>query len=682
MKRFLFLFKRITHYASPITVLLAFSLSPLAISLSVTSAFASEKTASLEEVVVTATRIEEPKKDVPASVQVITQEDIKNSTAKDAGDLISEAGAGHVHKYPGALTGRIGIRGLFTDLFNPLKDKVLVLLNGNLAGTNNLAKIPVEDIERIEIVKGPASVLYGSSAMGGVINIITKEGKEGIHGSIGGEAGSWDYWNTKAELNGKKGLFDFYVLSGRSARGDYKAKVKDKNGNDYGRNTGYDDETLSLRLGYKIFDNHHISLGFQHWKGWEIGSPNASYSPDYDDHMDKERNGFDIGYKTESFNAKYYFVHDKDESHTVSNGAITNSTTTERDTQGISLQKSFHIGDHRIIIGSQWDRIDVESKRTSGAPYNPNSQYDTYGVFTEGRLSLLNKKLLLSAGLRYDYFENEILPTPGITSLKPRKENLDHVTARGGIVYKLTDALRLKGNIGTAFRAPAPDELATDYTSSWGTRYIGNPNLKPEKSTSYDAGVEYSKDLFKGGLIFFHTEFKDKILSYYNTALVAQTFKNVEGAAIQGVEINASYDVGLASGLKVSIEPFSNITYHTRYSSKDDLEISKYGKTLLYTPKWTGAFGMKVGQEKWDARLIANYTGDEKVQDWNSSSPTYGKAIDKGDFTVMNLKGSYKPVKNLEITASVENLFDRAYEYVLGYPMPRRTFVGGLKWIF
>lgn len=654
----------------------------LTIILCATSLFAEERSASLEEIVVTATKVEEPKKDVPASVQIITQEDIKSSTAKNVGDLLSEAGIGHVHKYPGALTARIGIRGLFTDLFNPLKDKVLVLLNGNLAGTNNLAKIPVEDIERIEIVKGPASVLYGSSAMGGVINIITKEGKEGIHGSIGGEAGSWDYWNTKAELNGKKGLFDFYVLSGRSARGDYKAKVKDKNGNDYGRNTGYDDETLSLRLGYKIFDNHHISLGFQHWKGWEIGSPNASYRPDYDDHMDKERNGFDIGYKTESFNAKYYFVHDKDEWHAVSNGAITNSTTAEKDTQGISLQKSFHIGDHRIIIGGQWDRIEVESSRKSGAPYNPNSKYDSYGVFTEGRLSVFNKKLLLNAGLRYDYFENRILATAGIPSVKPRKEDLDNVSVRGGLVYKLTDSLSLKGNAGTAFRAPAPDELATDYVSSWGTRYIGNPDLKPEKSTSYDAGIEYSKELFKSSLTFFHTDFKDKISGYYDSGLGARTWRNVEGAAIQGVEINASYDVGLASGLKVSIEPFFNITYHTRYSSKDDLEISRYGKTLLYTPKWTGAFGIRTGKEKWEARLIANYTGDEKVQDWNSSSPTFGKAIDKGDFTVMNLKGSYKPVKNLEITASVENLFDRAYEYVLGYPMPRRTFVGGLKWIF
>lgn len=644
-----------------------------------TSLFAEERSASLEEIVVTATKVEEPKKDVPASVQIITQEDIKNSTAKDAGDLISEASIGHVHKYPGALTARIELRGLTTDLFSDLKSRVLVLINRHRAGTVNLAKIPAEDIERIEIVKGPASVLYGSSAMGGVINIITKEGKEGFHGSVGGEIGSWEYWKGFAELSGKKGLFDFYLTASRSASDDYDAK-------DYGKieNTGYNDETVSASLGYRFFDKHHISIGFQHWKGWDIGSPGARYSPDPDNYSDKGRDGFDIGYKTETFNATYYFVKDRDESHGGMTSGIGNSdiTLTKTDTQGSSLQKTFALDDHRIIIGGQWDRIEVESSRNTGAPYNPNSKYDSYGIFTEGRLSLLNKKLLLSAGVRYDYFENNILSTPGITSIKPRKENIDHVTVRCGLVYKLTKAINLKGNIGNAFRAPAPDELATDYVSSWGTHYIGNPNLKPEKSTSYDAGVEYVKDLLKSGLTFFHTKFKDKILGYYDSSLSAQTFKNVDGATIQGIEANLSYDFGLASGLNISIEPFTNITYHTRYSSEDNLEVSKYGKTLLYTPKWTGAFGIRAGKEKWDTRLIANYTGDEKVQDWNSKSPTYGKAIDKGDFTVVNLKGSYRPTKNLEITASVENLFDRAYEYVLGYPMPRRTFVAGVKWVF
>lgn len=643
-----------------------------------TSLFAEEKFISLEEIVVTATRIEEPKKDVPASVQIITQEDIKNSTARNAGDLISEASIGHIHKYPGLLTSSIGLRGFRTDLFNDLKSRVLVLINGHRIGTVDLTKIPIEDIEKIEIVKGPTSVLYGSSAMGGVINIITKEGKEGINGSIGGEIGSWEYWKTQAELNGKKGAFDFYFTASRSSRDDYDAKG-------YGRieNSGHNDETISARLGYKFFDRHHIYIGFQHWKGWKIGSPGPRYSPDPDDYIDKGRDSFDIGYETETFKTTYYLIKDRDEWHegkTAGPWETPNSTELKKmDTQGASLQKTFLMGDHRIIIGGQWDQIEVESSSNTGAPYNPNSRYNSYGAFTEGRLSLFNKRLLLSAGVRYDYFKNEILETQGITTLKPKKEDIDHITVRGGLVYKLTDNLNLKGNVGTAFRAPAPDELATDYVSSYGIHYIGNPELKPENSITYDVGVNYIKGLLKSEFTFFHTEFKDKILSYYNNIINALTFKNVDGATLEGIEGSFSYNVGFAIGLKISIEPFANVTYHTRYLSKDELEIEKYGKTLLYTPKWTCAFGIRASQDKWDARLLVNYTGDEKILDWS----TYPyPVVEKADFTVINLKGSYRPIKNLEILASIENLFDRAYEYAQHYPMPRRTFIGGIRWMF
>lgn len=125
-------------------------------------------------------------------------------------------------------------------------------------------------------------------------------------------------------------------------------------------------------------------------------------------------------------------------------------TITKTDTQGVNLQHNFSIGKHRVILGGQWDRIEVKSSRNVGAPYSPNSRYDTYGMYSEGRLSLLNNRVLLSAGLRYDYFENRILSTPGITSLKPRKENLDHITARGGIeerpmperIKRLTDRIK------------------------------------------------------------------------------------------------------------------------------------------------------------------------------------------------------------------------------------------------
>jgi len=634
---------------------------------------------SLGEIVVTATRVEEPKKDVSASVQIITQEDIKNSTAKNVGDLIAEAGIGHIHKYPGALTSRIGLRGYSTDLFSIYKSRVLVLIDGHYAGTVNLAKIPVSDIERIEIVKGPASVLYGSQAMGGVINIITKKVKEdGFSASILNEFGSWDYWKGASELSYKNKGTDIFVSFSRSNRGNFKTK-------DYGeiKNTAYHDESLSFRIRHTFTEDHLLTLGFQHWRGWDIGSPGAVYSPDPDNYTNKERNGFDLGWDYKTLKAGFYFIKDRDQWHGgmisgPGNSSITKKHTT---TMGATIQNTTDLGFVRIVTGADWNKIKITSSRNTGAPYSPNSRYNTYGLFSEAKTYLLEDMLIVNAGIRYDYFRNEILPTSGLT-VNPRTEDLDHITVRGGVVYKVNNEMSLKASAGTGFRAPAPDELATDYVSSWGTHYIGNPDLNPEKSINYEAGVEYNKGYLKSGFTFFHSKFKDKILRYYDTVLNAVTWKNVEGAILQGWELNLAFDIGAALGWAISLEPFINTTYHTRYSSKDQTEIDQYGKTLLYTPKWISAFGIRAMGQLWDIRLIVNYNGDEKVIDWNWSSPTFGKVVEKGDFTVVNIKGSYRVHKNIEVTASVENLFNRAYEYVKGYPMPKRTFYGGVKIVY
>ncbi len=624
---------------------------------------------SLGDVVVTATRIEEPRKDVSSPVQVITSEDIKNSTAQDAADLVSEAGIGHVHKYPGTLSARIGLRGLATDLFSIYKSRVLVLIDGHNAGTVNLAKIPVEEIERIEIVKGPASVLYGSQAMGGVINIITKKAKH-TGAELGTEGGSWDYSKQWAGLSLKEGVVDFLFSVSRASRGNYDARG-------YGKipNTAYNDETFSLRLGYGLKEGGRLSFGLEHWRGWDIGSPGARYSPDPDDYSDKKRDGIDIAYSTETTRISYYRIEDKDEWY-----SNTNVTTKNTQTTGFTAQRSFEFEDVRLVAGVDWNRIRVSSKRTAGAPYSPNSRYNTYGVFTELRGELLNKRLILNGGLRYDYFKNEVLSTPGV-SVTPRDEDLDYTALRGGAIYRLTGHTRVKLNAGTAFRAPAPDELATDYVSSWGTHYVGNPELEPEESVTYDAGVEFSDGMNRAELTFFHTEFDNKILGYYDASLSARTWKNVDGATVQGVETNLSTDIGALLGWFTSVEPFVNITYHTRYSAKDRTEIDKYGKTLLYTPKWVGSFGVRMMGESWDARLVARYNGKEKVTDWNRSSPTYGKTIEKTGFLLVNLKGSYRVHKKVELGFSVENLLNRSYEYVLGYPMPERTYTGIVRLI-
>ncbi|OQY11323.1 MAG: TonB-dependent receptor, partial [Desulfobacteraceae bacterium 4572_19] len=133
---------------------------------------------NIDEVVVTAGRVDEKKWNVPVNITVITTEDIAQSTGRNIGDLLAEDGTGHIHKYPGGLTS-VGIRGFRTDSHgNDLLGHVLVLVNGRRAATGNVAKIPLENVERVEIIRGPAATQYGSAAMGGVINIITLQGKD------------------------------------------------------------------------------------------------------------------------------------------------------------------------------------------------------------------------------------------------------------------------------------------------------------------------------------------------------------------------------------------------------------------------------------------------------------------------------------------------------------------------
>jgi len=147
----------------------------------------------LDEIIVTASRTEEQKRDIAYNATLIDEDEIRMSGATDLGGLLAELGIGYIGKYPGALT-TVGIRGFRTDSHgNDLRGMVLVLLNGRRAGTGNIAKIMTKNIERIEIVRGPAAAQYGAAAIGGVINVITKQGNEKPEAFAEGVLGSWGH---------------------------------------------------------------------------------------------------------------------------------------------------------------------------------------------------------------------------------------------------------------------------------------------------------------------------------------------------------------------------------------------------------------------------------------------------------------------------------------------------------
>ena len=630
---------------------------------------------ALEEVVVTASRVEEKVSEVPASVQVITSEDIERSNAKNVGDLLAERSCGHIHKYPGQLTS-VGIRGFRTNTIgSEIDGRVCVLVNGRRAGTGNLAAIPIEGIERIEIVRGPGSVMYGSAAMGGIINIITKKGKGPFGGEVGYELGSWHYGKSWLESGGELKNLNYHLTVSSSRLLDY-----DNSGWGKIDNTAYHDETATFRLGYEFQPKNEVSFELSYLHSWDIGSPGARYSPDPDDYVGKLRTSYDIAYQGAKgdiqWQARYYYV---DNEETWGDPAMAwgyEKSITDTDTQGTRLQLTLpFLNVHRLTCGFDWDNIETESKmKPAGGPYRPNSEYDNYASFIEDRLSLLGGNLIFTLGGRYDYYDVETKRTSGL-SVIPRSESYDDFNARGGFVYKSNQNWRIRGAIGSAFRTPTAYELASDYVF-WGTRVVGNPSLDPEESITYEIGTDYIKGGFKAGLTYYYTDYDDKIDQYFDITRGVNTFRNLKGATIQGIEGEFSYDLGEFLKLPYVIRPFLNLTYNT------EIEDEESHKDLMYESKLYVKAGFEFSNEKFTSQIIAAYTGKHDVQNWNWLSPTYGQRLEKGGFMVVNFKLTFNLLKELQLRFAIDNLFDRNYSYVRSYPMPERTFTAGLRYKF
>ena len=631
------------------------------------------KEEKLPEIVITATKVEESPLEVSSFVKVITEEEIDKSPAKTLGDIFPELGLGHTHKYPGALTSRISIRGICSDLFDPLKGGILILVDGQRISTANLAKISLEDVERIEVVKGPFSVLYGTQAMGGVINIITKKPKkEGIHLNLKGETGSWDYWKGAAELsikkNIKKNFIDFYILEERSSQGDYQAKH-------YGEidNTSYNENTIDAKLGVSFLKDHYISFGYQQWNGWDIGTPGAIYNPTPENYSDKKRDSYNVSYKFKDLKIDYTYTYDRDEWHSFY-GSLESIYTKIMRGKDLNVKLPIKFKTHRVVLGGEYYNLKIKSKTNLGAPYYPNSEFKNYGVFAQIKLNIYKEKIFIISGGRYDYFKTKILRTPGIISLKPKEEDIDHFSGNLGFLFRVNKNLSIKANVGEAFRTPTADELATDYISSWGTHYLGNSTLDPEEVISFDIGLDYGGNFGILSFSYFYNKYNDKIVSYYNVNLNAKTYKNIKGATIQGIEFSYSNDIGNLLGFPFELEPFISLTYHLQYKDEE----SK--RTLWYIPKSIASFGIRFNYKNFKASLTGIYNGDEKVQDW--APPYYGsRIIKKKDFTIFNAFASYQ-FKKLETFIKVENLFNRKYEYVKYYPMPEASYYVGFNYKF
>ncbi|MGD9931899.1 MAG: TonB-dependent receptor plug domain-containing protein [Mangrovibacterium sp.] len=674
---------------------------------------------NVEEVVVTASRLDAKLKNIPQKVEVIGQDEIRSGSQESLVEVLKQYTNIDLVQYPG-ISATISMRGFSPSAVS--RSYTLVLIDGKPAGTTNLAAINLNNVERIEIVKGPYSSIYGSDAMAGVVNIITKKNEGKLQGQASVEYGSFEkqaanvflagdvadgigftagFSHQKRNKNYKIGEHNFLDLS------ESDKLLLDKNSyGDRMENSKYELNSVNAGLNGQFGEKWSASANAIYTYGNKIGVP-GNYWGSYGQALKDVRRlnlYSDVEYKTSksTFRFSPYFTQENDPNYSDnSNEAFINFESRVRE-YGFQFQDMITLGNLKATMGVDYKTYDYHSERysdatTPAAPYKPDNRNLNTALFAQ--LAYSSGKLDLNGGIRYDHFTYELDANEDLNSVKS-DEDYNTVNPSIGAQYHILDNLRFHASAGTAFFVPDAYKVAGNYEVSvyfpewdytWVASYAGNPDLKPEKSKTVDFGFKYNllDQAFNADLTYFKTYHKDKIADY-TLENGTTSYMNADKAQMEGLELMSSFDFGVLANRKYKLELYSNWTF----MFKSELEIDDAGITLKkdmqYVSKTTGSFGVFYDSfNGLTSRINARFIGPRLEMDRfallrpDYSSDNYytrkdytlaDEIIQHSNYMVFDYTLGYKFKKGFSIQGSVLNALDENYTEKDGYNMPGRSF--------
>lgn len=634
-----------------------------------------------EEMVVTATKSEESLREVPAKVEIIDSHDVEMTAGETITEQLKKGSSVSVIEYPGALAG-IGIRG-FRPEFSGITKHSLILLNGRPAGATNLATILADNVERIEVLKGPASSLYGAEAMGGVVNIITRKNTDALTGSVKLGGGSYDTNFQQAALGGKlTGPFDFDISAKRYDQAD---DLKMGNG-DKRANTSYRTQNASMRVGADIGPDWRADISANGYQGRDIETPgDIAYGESESGYKDIDNYGADIkvggslGANNRVALTAYHTGEESESYDKYFNGDPVpgyRSYESETTWDGVQLQDTYTWGAHTFIVGADYQYIEKTAKSYTEdgarkAPASPDEGRTNWAGYGESVWKFLDKRLTLTAGGRYDHFDVETLATPHKTDFTPKSENFSTFTPRVGANYLMDSGLRLHSTLGQAFVPPSALQLA-GYSERIveGVAMItkGNPGLDPETSTTWDGGLGFARNEWglSMDVTYFYTKVDDRISTVQEGNV--KTYINSMDAEIQGVETMFSFDVGAVLDWEPSLRLYFNGT--NLFKAEEELPGGGM-KDIQNVADYTYNYGIEYDDDTFDAKLHFRTVGLMRDTDWVSAG--YPE-IEYPSFTVVDFVLGADFLEHHRLALTIDNLFDKNYYEKKGYPKPGRGF--------
>lgn len=591
---------------------------------------AADEAIQVGEVVVTATKIEEAIEETTSDVIVIRSEEIKKMNTQFVSDVLKGVSELNIVQNGGAgKQAAVVLRGGNTEHALVMIDGVKV--KSTTTGTFDFSGLNVDDIERIEIVKGPQSTIYGSEAMAGVINIITKQGKGTPKISASFETGSYGTYKPSATVSGGyKGLG--YRLTATYFNTDGISVAKKGTEKD-----GYKNASVSGKLNFSPTDKSEIEVSGKYYYDRSdldaFGSDDLNYVQHGNHYMLSGKGTlylFDIWEQVLSISTVADSLKYRDPDTAYNNADIITGMKT------VDWQNNFYASEaYTFTFGAEYREEAGENKGVFDETVNNKALY------LNNKAKLFNDDLVINAGLRIDDHE-----TFG-----------EETTCRIGAVYNIKpSSLTVRASYGTGFRAPTLNELF--YNDPWGSS--GNLNLKPEKSSSWEIGIEKEivKDRAMVSVTYFDQKYDD-LIDWVETPPGSWQYspQNISKAEVKGFEAGAS--------MKVT----EDVTVKSSYTYLDT-EDKETGERLRRRPKDKVNISIEYSSEP--VTLFAEYTFAGKVYD----SPSEGHL---GSYSLVNLSGSYKLRKDISLFARVDNLFDEDYETAGGYNTPGLSAYAGVK---
>ncbi|MFZ1320077.1 MAG: TonB-dependent receptor [Ignavibacteria bacterium] len=660
----------------------------------------------IDKINVTSSKTEVTLQQTPSSISVVGSEEIFNKNILTFDKVLEEVQGVTINRSSGINVNSLSIRASSDVAGGGIGNRVLLLLDGrpSLTGDSKGALwslIPVSIIERTEVVKGAFSSLYGSSAIGGVVNVITKKPTYKSYTAVNMNYGFYEKLPDSLSFSNK-----LQTLSGANIihsntikKFSYLANLNYNYNDGYSQQSGYDFYSLTGKVTYDLFSNRDLEATIQYtssesdfpryWKkdAGQTAEPYKVADHYIGDYINKKSQSYDLFYRAipnsnSKYTTRFYYYYLNSNSYYNPNNPVSIqfadtglglNTFIDSYNIGNITQVDFQLGRSNYLVSGLDLQINIVKSDPEEILYG-DQQMNNFGIFAQDQWKMIqdingNDILTSTIGLRADF--NQVVSGVHSFQLSP-KLSFVYSPVSSNLVFS-NSSFRILG--GRAFRAPSIAELYFKKELFGGFDFLYNPNLKPEEMLSFEVGMRKQYlNRFNIDMAFFYNYYTN-LIQYVNVggSLYGPfQVQNVANTQVKGFEFYIDYN----SDFKLFNSPvdyYFNIGY--TYLQARDLSENRENDFLPYKPENNFNFTANMNYYDFNLNVNGRYLSEiEEVLFYDYEEPD--------SYFLLNLKLSKQITSKLSFFISVDNLFNETYQELERIQAPNRNYNSGLFFEF